>query len=172
MTEANQTVESSRAKGSGAVRASNIIDAKHEPHRIYTVIDADEGAIERTARDVSDGSKLLSNVILWRANFDASVARVRAWCRDRSDLLRAALVDIRSNKVLLYFVPASDRYDLDLGRDMTTLEVELGSAGIGYVESLQVPARSLERFAAARSLVVWVRAGDKLLDREESQVTH
>ncbi len=73
-------------------------------------------------------------------------------------MLRMSLVDIRSNKVLFYFVPQSDRYDLKLGAEMTALEVELGgSAGIGYVETLQVPERSLERFAGPRSLLVWNR---------------
>jgi hypothetical protein len=58
--------------------------------------------------------------------------------------------------VLFYFVPQSDRYDLELGDAMTALEVELGgSAGIGYVETLQVPERSLDRFAGKKSLLVW-----------------
>jgi len=73
-----------------------------------------------------------------------------------------ALVDIRSNKVLFYFVPSSDRYDLELGGQMTDLEVELaGSAGIGYVETLQIPERSLERFAGQRSLLVWKNESGK-----------
>lgn len=142
----------------------HIIDAKHEPYRIYHVIGDDEKIIERTAREVSEGSALLSNVGLWRANFQATILKVRSWCQARSEILRAALVDVRSNKVLFYFVPSSSRYDMTLGSQMTDLEVELGgSAGIGYVESLQVPARSLERFASPQSLVVWKRAGDDLI---------
>ena len=162
-TDMPDSAPSERSASANRSHPAHVIDAKHEPYRIYQVIGHDDTVVERTAREVSEGSKLLSNVTLWRANFSATIERVRAWCEERSSLLRAALVDIRSNKVLFYFVPKSDRYDLALGGAMTELEVELGgSAGIGYVESLQVPARSLERFAAPKSLVVWVGENDDL----------
>ncbi len=128
----------------------------HEAFRRYKLIDLDNTTIERTASELIEGSKLLSNRELWTSNFRATIQRVRQWCAHFSDQIQVALVDIRSNKVVFYFVPQSDRYDLDLGRAMTTLEVELGgSEGIGYVETLQVPERSLERFVGPRSLRVW-----------------
>ena len=147
----------------------HVIDAKHEAHRLYHIIGDDDSLVERTAREVSEGSKLLSNLALWKANFQATLLKVRAWCEARADQLRAALVDIRSNKVLFYFVPSADRYDLTLGAAMTELEVELGgSAGLGYVESLQVPARSIERFAGPKSLILWQRQGDELFAPAEA----
>jgi hypothetical protein len=128
----------------------------HEAHRKYRLIDLDNTEIERTALELVEGSKLLSNRDLWVANFRATINRVRDWCDKSEGRVRIALVDIRSNKVLFYFVPQSDRYDLKLGGEMTSLEVELGgSAGIGYVETLQVPERSLERFAGERALMFW-----------------
>jgi hypothetical protein len=133
----------------------------HESHRKYKLIDLDNSEIERTALELVEGSKLLNNRDLWVANFKATISRVRQWCQT-SGRVRMALVDIRSNKVLFYFVPQSDRYDLMLGGEMTALEVELGgSAGIGYVETLQVPDRSLERFVEQRSLMVWKLSGDE-----------
>jgi len=128
----------------------------HESHRKYKLIDLDNNAVERTAAELVEASKLLSNRNLWLANFSATIKRVREWCNGVENLMQMALVDIRSNKVVFYVVPKSERYDLDLGAKMTMLEVELGgSAGIGYVETLQVPSRSLERFAGPRSLLVW-----------------
>lgn len=127
-----------------------------EAHRRYKLIDLDDTAMERTAAELFEGSKLLHNYGLWTANFRATIERVRGWCEQFRPQLHLALVDVRSNKVLFYFVPTSSRYDLRLGGEMTALEVELGgSAGIGYVETLQVPERSLERFAGPRSNVVW-----------------
>ncbi len=115
---------------------------------------------------------MLSNIDLWSENFTATLHQVQKWCNRRMSSLRAALVDIRSNKVLIYFVPDGDRYDLELGSAMTELEVELGgSAGIGYVESLQVPARSLERFAGSKSLIFWQRPGDNLFEAAETTAT-
>jgi len=133
----------------------------HESFRRYKLIDLDNTQIERTAQELIEGSKLLSNRDLWIANFRATIERVREWCGRLRDKLQMALVEIRSNKVLFYFVPRSDRYDLSLGSEMTALEVELaGSAGIGYVETLQVSIQSLERFAGPRSLLVWAREGE------------
>lgn len=142
----------------GGVTGMNVIDGKHEPDRIYRVIGKDNSVVERTARDVVEGTTLLGNWELWRQNFKANIERVRRWCGERQGLLKMALVDIRSNKTVFYFVPESSRYDLELGSAMTDLEVELtGSGGIGYVETLQVPERSMERFVGRRSLILWER---------------
>lgn len=128
----------------------------HEQHRKYKLINLDDTAMERTAAELFEGSKLLQNYDLWKANFRVTIERVREWCEQYRSQLHLTLVDVRSNKVLFYFVPSSTRYDLRLGDAMTDLEVELGgSAGIGYVETLQVPARSLDRFVGPRSNLVW-----------------
>ena len=128
----------------------------HEGQRRYRLIDLDDAAIERTAAELVEGSKLLSNRELWVANFRATIERVRRWCDQLKSQLRFGLVDVKSNRVLFYFIPHSERYDLELGNAMTALEVELGgSAGIGYVETLQVPERSLERFAGGGSRMFW-----------------
>jgi hypothetical protein len=168
---ADQTTEpQSTQNAAEAAPGVHVIDSKHEPYRLYRVIADDDSVVERTAREVAEGSKMLSNLDLWHQNFRATLARVRAWCGARSKSLRAALVDIRSNKVLIYFIPESSRYDLELGAAMTELEVEIGgSAGIGYFESLQVPARSLERFIGPRSLIIWARPGDTLFAQTDSQ---
>lgn len=155
----NMTEQQASANHTPSASTSGVPEIHaHESFRRYRLIDLDNTQIERTALELVEGSKLLSNRDLWLANFRATITRVREWCETAASRVRLALVDIRSNKVLFYFVPQSDRYDLALGREMTTLEVELGgSAGIGYVETLQVPDRSLERFAGEQSFLVWSR---------------
>jgi hypothetical protein len=129
---------------------------EHESHRRYKLVYLNNEAIERTAAELVEGSKLLNNRDLWFENFAVTIDNVRRWCDEAKDLVRLVLVDIRSSKVLFYFIPMSDRYDLALGDRMTELEVKLGgSAGIGHVETLQVPERSIERFVGDRALVVW-----------------
>lgn len=157
----NMTEQEADAEKSGADLAAGIPEIHaHEGFRRYKLIYLDNNQIERTASELIEGSKLLSNRDLWVANFKATIERVRRWCGQFSDQIQLALVDVRTNKIIFYFVPRCDRYDLTLGGEMTALEVELlGSAGIGYVETLQVPARSLDRFAGARSLLVWERDG-------------
>ncbi len=131
---------------------------EHESHRRYRLVGIDAESFEQTAQELFQGSNLLKNQTLWISNFKATIAQVQKWCGERAAIIRLALVDVRSNKVLFYFVPESSRYDLSLGNDMTELEVRLGgSAGIGYVETLQVPERSLDRFAPKDSREIWRR---------------
>jgi hypothetical protein len=144
-----------------APQGVHVIDGKHEAHRLYRVITEDDGVVERTAREVALGSKMWQGFDLWRENVKATVQRVRRWCGAHASSIRFSLVDIRADKMLIYFVPDSQRYDLELGAAMTELEVELGgSAGVGYVETLQVPYRSLDRFVGPKSLVLWQRPGE------------
>lgn len=141
--------------------APPLIDAVYDKHRLYRIIDAEGETVERTAKEIAQGSKMMSNIELFVANLQSTLERVRRWCIERQDQLRGALVDIRSTKVIFYIVPVSEHYVMKLGDDMTALEVELGgSAGIGYVESLQIPVRSLQRFAGPKSLIVWMREDD------------
>jgi hypothetical protein len=128
----------------------------HEAHRKYRLIDLDNSATERTAAELFEGSKLLENRALWFSNFRTAVSQVQEWCAARSNKIVMAFIEVRSNKVQFYFITTSDQYDLDLGNQMTALEVQLdGSAGIGYVETLQVPARSIDRFVGDQSMLVW-----------------
>ena len=128
----------------------------HETHRRYKLVDLNNREIEQTAGEIVEASKLLSNRKLWIDNFKAVVTRVRAWCEQYNEHVQMALVDIRSDKVVFYFVPQSASYDLTLGDAMTGLEIEIGGgSGIGCVESLQVPLRSIERFVGEKSLQVW-----------------
>ncbi len=158
----SMTEEKANASDTKRARSAMPEIHAHEAFRKYKLVYLDSSQIERTASELIEGSMLLSNRDLWLANFTATIKRVREWCDRFSSRLQLALVDIRSNKVLFYFVPQSERYDLALGGEMTSLEVELGgSAGIGYVETLQVPVRSLDRFIGKKSLLVWARGGDQ-----------
>jgi hypothetical protein len=131
----------------------------HEQHRKYRLINLDNSETERTSAELFEGSKLLENRELWFANFRAAAAQIQHWCAQRSDKIRMAFIEVRSNKVQLYFVIGSEQYDIDLGNQMTELEVRLdGSAGIGYVETLQVPDRSIDRFVGENSMLVWKRS--------------
>lgn len=144
------------AKSQGEAKSSVPEIHAAEKHRKYKLIDLDNSVLERTAIELVEGGKMCLNRDLWVANFQATVKRVREWCDERPALIQMVLVDVRSNKVLFYFVPTSDRYDLSLGDQMTALEVELGGgAGIGYVETLQVPSRSLDRFIGRAARTLW-----------------
>jgi hypothetical protein len=127
-----------------------------EAHRKYKLIALDDTEMERTASELFAGSRLLQNRDLWIANFRATIKTVRTWGDQHQATVQMVLLDFRHTKVTFFFVPRSERYDIELGNHMTDLEVHLnGSAGIGYIETLQVPVRSLECFAGANAVTVW-----------------
>lgn len=141
-----------------ASNARGVIDAKHEGHRRYTLIGKDDREFLQTAEELLEGTKLLTNRDLMVANLTAVFKKVITWCAGQSPSLSAAFISLRPGKASLFFVTASPRYDLKLDEAMTELEVGLGgSAGIGSVESFQIPERSIDQFIGADALELWKR---------------
>lgn len=135
-----------------------IIDAKHEPFRRYKLVGRDDQEVLQTAEDLLEGSKLLMNKQLFIANLIAVFKKIRSWCDQQAAHLSGAFVSFHASKLSIFFVSATDRYDLDVDEAMTALEVELGgSAGIGSVESFQIPVRSIEQFVGDDALLLWKR---------------
>lgn len=135
-----------------------VIDAKHEAHRRYTIIGKDDEQIVRTAGELLDGSRLLENHTLRIANLTGVFKRVAAWSDQRRSALSAAYLAVEPRRVTLFFVSTTERYDVKLDADMTDLEVQLGgSAGVGSVESFQVPERSVDQFVGPDAVLLWSR---------------
>jgi hypothetical protein len=147
------------APPTGAVASRGVIDAKHEAFRRYTLVGRDDKEIVRTAGELLEGSNLLSNRNLTAANLTAVFKRIAEWCEANSGSLQAALMTIRPGRLSLFFVASAERYDLELDQRMTELEVQLsGSAGVGSVESFQIPERSVDQFVGRDAWLLWQRA--------------
>ncbi len=141
-------------QGSGA----GVIDVKHEGHRRYTIIDKDDAEIIRTAGELLDGSRLKDNHDLRVANLTSVFKRIAVWAEAHRGSLVAAYLTAQSRRVTLFFVSSSERYDIKLDADMTDLEVQLGgSAGVGTVESFQIPEHSLDQFVGGDAVLLWKR---------------
>lgn len=154
----SQTGEPQIGSARGAGGSRGVIDAKHEGHRRYTLIGKDDREFSRTAEELPEGSRLLNNRELMVVNLTAVFKKVRSWCSQRPERLTTAFITLRPGKVSLFFVAAADRYDLKLDEAMTDLEVELGgSAGIGSVESFQIPERSVDQFIGNAAVELWRR---------------
>jgi hypothetical protein len=53
-------------------------------------------------------------------------------------------------------VPKGERFDFDLAENQADLDIYLNTrAGIGYVESRQVPGWEIERFVSTDARRVW-----------------
>lgn len=154
----NSSLGAPRPAEKGAATGPGVIDAKHEAFRNYKIIGKDDGEFIRTAEQLLEGSKLLMNRDLMVANLTAVFKRIADWCQTNRESLKAALITLKPGKVSLFFVATAERYDVELDAKMTELEVGLGgSAGVGSVESFQIPERSVEHFVGREALVLWQR---------------
>jgi hypothetical protein len=99
---------------------------------------------------------LLANRELIVANLTSSFKRIAQWAESHRERLLAVYITLRQGEASLFFVSAGDRYDVELDEQMTEFEVELGgSAGIGSVESFQIPDRSVDQFVGSRAVLLW-----------------
>ena len=131
---------------------------EHEAHRKYKLVGRDNSEVERTAGELFEANSLLGKRNLWVTNFTASILSMRDWCEKHKQQVRLAFVDVRIDKVNVYFVPESESYDLDLGNAMTAFEIEFGAtSGLGCVETLQVPFKSIDRFVGEKGRKIWDR---------------
>jgi hypothetical protein len=125
----------------------------------YRIITSNEDIIQRNGEQIVRACQLQISVSTWWQNFDLAVGRVAQWCGERAEKLALALVDLRSDKVVFYVIPAGDAFDFELGEQQADLDIELNTrGGIGYVETRQVPAWELERFVASDAYLVWPKA--------------
>jgi hypothetical protein len=142
----------------GSARSGSVIDAKYERHRCYTVIGKKDEEIVRTAGELLAGSELLANWDLIVANLTSSFKRIGEWAESHRELLLAVYISLRQGEASLFFVSAGERYSIELDALMTEFEIQLGgSAGIGSVESFQIPNRSVDQFVGPRAVLLWQR---------------
>jgi hypothetical protein len=122
----------------------------------FRIITTDEEIIQRTGEQIVRACQLQMGVAAWSQNFNLMCQHVAEWCADRGERLIAALVSLRTDKLVFYIVPASDHYDFDLGRAQADLDIYLNTrGGVGYVETKQVPAWEMQRFVPQNAYRVW-----------------
>jgi hypothetical protein len=127
-----------------------IIHAKTQ----YRLITANEEFIQRTGEQIVRACQLEINNSAWQQNFSLAVQHVIKWCKEHKVLL--GLVDLRSDKIVFYFVPKGDQFDFDLSQQQADLDIFLNTRSeIGYTETRQVPQWELDRFVSERALRFW-----------------
>lgn len=126
--------------------------------RQFRIITSGEDIIQRTGEQVVRACQLQMSVAAWQQNFDLMVQHVEAWCKERADRVLAALVALRSDKIVFYIIPKSEGYDFGLGREQADLDIHMNTrGGIGYAETRQVPRWEFARFVPHDAFRVWPR---------------
>jgi hypothetical protein len=75
---------------------------------------------------------------------------------ERSEKIKAVVVEARSDKMIFFVVPQSEEYDFDLGFAQADLDVILNTqCNIGYAETRQVPDWDRSTFISADARPLW-----------------
>jgi hypothetical protein len=137
-------------------RANKVIHELQHAAQQYRIITVNEEIILRTGEQIVRACQLQISASAWQQNFSLMAEHVSKWCEKRRSEISLALVDLRSEKIVFYFVPRSDQFDFNLATEQAELDIFLNTRGaIGYTESRQVPGWELDRFVSDRAFRVW-----------------
>lgn len=122
----------------------------------YRIITTDEEIILRTGEQIVRACQLQISANAWAQNFHLMLEHVARWCEERKGKIALALVELRSGKVVFYFIPKSEFFDFGLADDEADLDIFLNTRGaIGYAESRQIPGWEIDRFVSSEAFRVW-----------------
>ena len=134
---------------------------KHDPIRLHEAQDAerrivihpkDDDLFVRTGRQVIESCRLRISVDLWLNELTGMIEAVQEWAAGHADRVAACYCAAGGSKTVLFFVPASERFDFDLADALTELNGRLvREFNVGMVEVRQIPATEIERFVDPES---------------------
>lgn len=139
---------------------SHIIHQLQHAARQYKIITSNEDIITRTGEQIVRACQLEMNVSAWNQNFKLMADHLEQWCKDRSDKVALALIELRNDKTVFYVIPVQDHYDFILGSDQSELDIYINTrGGIGYAETRQIPLWEIDRFVSKSAYRIFPRVG-------------
>jgi hypothetical protein len=101
----------------------------------------------RTGKQIIAACQMDISVQVWLDELQSMFAEVSEWCTRRADKIKCCLAQGRGAKVLLLFVPLSEKFDFALATELAVLNRELVThLNIGMVELGQIPDSDISRF--------------------------
>lgn len=133
----------------GATKTPTVhLDEKANPEGRVLVTAQDEDRFIVTCAQAVAACKVHISQKVWFDELDALLVRVRDWARHHADKVHAAYASPREGHIVLFVVPKSEQYDLDLGAKLTDLDIELGQQfQVIDTEVMQVPGKTPEHLS-------------------------
>lgn len=101
----------------------------------------------RTGRQVIDACRLDISIELWIEEFRSMIQKTGEWSEERSGQIRSCYCAPRNSRLVIFFCPASDKFDFDLADDLAQLNITLRQLfNIGPVDIQQIPWDEAPRF--------------------------
>lgn len=124
------------------------LNERTDADRAVLVTTADEDRFSLPCAQAVEACKVHISREVWFDELESMFARVREWCEQHKDRVRACHAAARGGVVVVFVVPHSTQYDRDLGSLLTDLDIELAQQyQVIESEVLQVPGDTPERLA-------------------------
>jgi hypothetical protein len=101
----------------------------------------------QTGKQVIAGCSLGISIDLWLDEIKLLMEFVKQWIEGHSKSIQSCFIEPRPRCIMLFFVPASKRFDFDLADELVALNAKLiKDFNVGMVEIHQIPESELDRF--------------------------
>ncbi len=133
----------------GTTKASTVhLDERANPEGRVLVTAQDEDRFIVTCAQAVAACKMHISQKVWFGELDALLVTVRDWATQNASQVRAVYASPREGHIVLFVVPKSKQYDLDLGTKLTDLDVALSQQfQVIEAEVMQVPGNTAEELA-------------------------
>src|SRR4051794_13615317 len=101
------------------------LNEQANPQGRVLITTQDEDRFGLPCAQAVEACKMHINRKVWFDELDALLVRVRQWGAEHAGRVHAIHAAAREGRVVLFVVPQSDRYDLELGSSLTDLDIEL-----------------------------------------------
>ena len=144
----------------GTTKTSTIhLDEQANPEGRVLVTAQDEDRFCVTCAQAVAACKMHISQKVWFGELDALLVKVRDWATQNATQVCAVYASPREGHIVLFVVPRSKQYDLDLGSKLTDLDVALSQHfQVIEAEVMQVPGNTPQELAT----FVNVNAGKKV----------
>jgi hypothetical protein len=125
------------------------LDEKANPQGRVLVTPQDEDRFTLPCAQAVEACKLHVSRKLWFDELDSMLVRVRDWAGQHQDRIHSVYAAPREGHVVIFVVPKSDTYDLDLGSQLTDLDIELAQQfQVISTEVMQIPGKTTQQLAS------------------------
>ena len=124
------------------------LDERANPEGRVLVTAQDEDRFIVTCAQAVAACKMQISNKVWFDELDALLVRVRDWSAQNSARVHAVYASPREGRIVIFVIPKSDQYDLELGNKLTDLDMELAqNFQIIDTEVMQVPGKLPDQLA-------------------------
>ncbi len=127
-----------------------LLDAKKEADRTIVLTPEDEDRFVKSCEWVVEASKLVISRDLFLRELHIVLSYVREWMSQRSSV-KACYAAYRDDQVAIYVIPSIGRYDFELSKQLTELDIELAQKHqVVPCDVMQAPDLELEDLSDPR----------------------